>query len=68
MMGEFSGIFKNRYPLLKNRDWVRTLSSEDLKVFIDIGNQANGYGKMGGMTRASKAKRDSNGKFISNKV
>lgn len=46
-MSIYFGLFSSRYQL-KGRDWVKSLSPEDLKVFVDIGLQASGHGQKGG--------------------
>lgn len=56
-------LFKNKYPTLRGRDWVRRLPDEDLQVFIDLGMRAWDYGRVGGRARAATATRDWQGRF-----
>lgn len=64
------GLWKNNVPLFAHegvgRDWVCKLSSEDRAVFSWIGRAHAEFGKIGGKVRASKAKRDRRGRFVSN--
>lgn len=43
----YPNLFSSRYKL-KGRDWIKSIPKEDLRVFIDIGLQANGHGQQGG--------------------
>lgn len=54
----YKGLFKSRYPDLKGRDWVRRIEPDDLRVFVDIGNQANDHGKLGGVALVEKRGRE----------
>lgn len=44
----YPNLFKARYPVLKGKDWVRTIAPEDRKVFVSIGMEANLHGVIGG--------------------
>lgn len=57
------GLFKNRYPELRGRDWIRTIEAEDLQAFVGIGNEHNDHGHQGGIARAQAAQRDERGRF-----
>jgi hypothetical protein len=50
----YPNLFKSKYAPLRGRAWVKALSREDLKVFIEIGLQANQHGRLGGLSTASK--------------
>lgn len=54
----YPNLFKARYPVLKGKDWVRTISPEDRKVFVDIGREAHDTGKMGGRAIYEKKGRE----------
>lgn len=58
------GIFTERYKDLTGRDWPRRIDPDDLKVLVELGNQANQYGILGGKARAGKARRNKQGKFV----
>ena len=60
---ETSGIFKRKYQSLRGSDWIRTIDPEDIQVFVDLGNQANDHGRMGGKARSATARRIK-GKFV----
>lgn len=61
-------LFKNKYPKLSGKDWVRHIDPEDRQVFIQIGMAAWDYGRVGGLARAKMAKRDSRGRFTKNET
>lgn len=63
-MTPYSNIFKNRYPELRGKNWLQSVSVEDKKAFINIGFMASDCGRKGGKARAEKAKRDYRGRFI----
>ena len=63
----YKGIFKNRYPSLQGKDWLKRIDPEDQKAFYHIGFTASDYGKKGGKARSQTAKRDNRGRFASNK-
>jgi len=63
-MTPYTGIFKNRYPELKGKNWLSQVTEEDKKAFIHIGFIASDCGRKGGRVRASTAKRDNKGRFI----
>ncbi len=44
----YKGLFKSRYPSLRGRDWINSVSTEDRKAFAMLGLQASDYGRMGG--------------------
>jgi hypothetical protein len=58
----YAGLFKNYKRA--GRNWLAKIPSEDRKVFSMIGREAHQHGHLGGMARASKAKRDERGRFI----
>ena len=60
-------LFKNRYPKLKGRDWIKKIDPEDKQVFISIGMTHNQHGKLGGKHRAKNGLRDKRGRFIAMK-
>jgi len=60
----YKNIFKNRYPELKGSDWIKTVSTEDRKAFIQIGFIASECGRKGGRARSQGAKKDYRGRFI----
>ena len=62
-MAAYPGLFKRVYPERHGRNWIRVVSSEDLRAFISIGAEAHMHGHLGGIARASKAKRDQRGRF-----
>lgn len=62
-MTEYKGIFKNRYPELKGRDWIKSIDPEDRQAFIRLGLKCAEYGRLGGIARAKNGKRDHKGKF-----
>lgn len=59
--------FKDRYEGLSGKDWLRNIDKEDRVALAKIANAASGYGRNGGVVRANTAKRDSRGRFISNR-
>jgi hypothetical protein len=63
----YPNLFKNRYPILKGRDWVKNLSEEDRRIFSEIGRAHSSYGHDGGLANVSKAVRDEKGRFVSGK-
>lgn len=50
----YQGLFKSRYPSLHGKDWIRNISTEDLQVFIDIGQSASDHGRLGGKSLVKK--------------
>ena len=54
----YPGLFKARYPVLRGKDWIRTISPDDLKFFIKEGMKAWDYGKMGGAALVEKRGRE----------
>lgn len=60
---DLKGLFKNRYPELKGRDWLRHVDKEDRQAFIKLGLQSAEYGKLGGKARGKNGKRDNKGRF-----
>ena len=50
----YKNLFKNRYPELKGRDWIRSIDPDDLQVFVHIGLEAADHGKLGGKATARK--------------
>lgn len=60
----YDNMFKNKYPMLKGKNWIQSLSDEDKKIFYELGAAANGYGHIGGVARVKQAKRDNKGRFI----
>lgn len=62
-MSELAGKFKERYPDLKGRDWINQLSAEDKQVFVWNWQRSTEFGHLGGVVRASTAKRDERGRF-----
>jgi len=48
----YPNLFKDKYAPLKGKAWIKALPDEELKVFIDIGMQANDHGRMGGCALA----------------
>lgn len=62
----YPGMFKRRYPVLRGRDWIRTVDSDDLQAFTAIGAEHFEYGRMGGRARAQAAYRDERGRFKRN--
>lgn len=63
MIPDLRGIIKRRYPVLRGRDWIKSLDSDDRDAFLDQVRAAGRYGVMGGVARSSRAKRDSRGRF-----
>jgi hypothetical protein len=61
-------LFKNKYPFLRGRDWLRYILSDDLHVFITIGLENSQHGYLGGIARARTAKRDERGQVIKNET
>ncbi len=57
------GIIKSRYPSLKGKDWIRTISKEDKDALIALLHSNADHGKIGGYIRASNANRDNKGRF-----
>lgn len=57
------GMFRERYPSLQGRDWIRRLLPEDLQYFVRAGMERFEYGRMGGLARAQGAVRDRRGRF-----
>jgi hypothetical protein len=59
-----------KYPKLfskyerAGRTWLRNIPAEDRKVFSMIGREAHQHGHLGGVARATTAKRDSRGRFV----
>ena len=50
----YPDLFKSRYPVLKGKDWIRTIESDDQKVFISIGLEEMQHGKLGGQAIVKK--------------
>lgn len=62
------GVFKNRYgSSIKGKDWIKILSEEDKKFFVEIGLSFAEHGHLGGVSNALKCKRNEKGKFCSKK-
>ncbi len=59
----YPNLFKNKYPVLKGKDWVKYLSEEDRSIFSEIGRAYANHGHDGGVASASKALRDEKGRF-----
>lgn len=59
----YPNLFKNKYPELRGKDWIRHIEPDDRQVFIEIGMKAWDYGRVGGLARARTARRDSRGRF-----
>ena len=55
----YPSLFKNKYPVLKGKDWIKHVEPDDLKVFVAIGMQHHDYGK----ARSATAQRDHRGRF-----
>lgn len=53
-----TGVFKARYPVLKGKDWVRTIDPEDRRVFVSIGAEAHLHGVIGGQALAQRRGRE----------
>ena len=53
----FPNLFKCKYAL-HGHDWVRRIEPDDLRVFVDIGLQANEHGRQGGRALVTKRGRD----------
>ena len=64
-MSEYTGLFKSRYPNITGSDWIRKVDPDDRRVFVQIGHEHAEHGRLGGFARASSAKRDSRGRFVS---
>ena len=60
----YPNLFKNRYSSLKGKDWIKRISPEDKRVFIELGLKHVQYGRLGGIARAKTAKRNEKGQFI----
>ena len=58
------GLFKNRYPALRGRDWIRHVEADDCRAFVQIGLEYADHGRKGGRARAQNAQRDERGRFI----
>jgi len=54
----YPGLFKARYPVLKGKDWVRTIDPEDRAVFVSIGAEAHLHGYLGGLSLLKKKGRE----------
>ena len=65
-MSKLRGLFKRKYPDLKGRGWVSQLSDEDKQVFVWNWQQSIQFGHLGGLARASAARRDNKGRFTPN--
>lgn len=50
----YPDLFKSRYPVLRGRDWIRTIEPDDQKVFISIGLEEMQHGKLGGQAIVKK--------------
>lgn len=59
----YPNLFKTHY-ILQGRDWLRRVSPEDRKVFVELGFKHSEFGKLGGKKRAEFGKRDAKGRFI----
>ena len=55
--------FKTKYNL-RGRDWIRRIDPEDRQALTHLAFECSEYGKRGGRVRASKAARDSRGRFV----
>jgi hypothetical protein len=53
----YLNLFKNKYSVLKGKDWVRRIEPEDRAVFVSIGMEANLHGVIGGRRLAQKRGR-----------
>jgi hypothetical protein len=60
----YPNLFKNRYPLLKGKNWLQTVSPEDKRAFIEIGLHHALNGVLGGIARSTNGKRDKRGRFV----
>ena len=65
-MSELDGLFKQKYPDLNGKDWVNQLTEEDKQVFVWNWKRSREFGRLGGLARASTAKRDNRGRFAPN--
>lgn len=63
-MSNYPNLFKSRYPLLKGKDWIRTIEPDDRKVFVELGMKHSEYGRLGGKVRAATCRRDNRGRFV----
>lgn len=45
---KYPGIFKARYPVLRGKDWIRTVDPEDKDVLVYIGLEEADHGRLGG--------------------
>jgi hypothetical protein len=43
----YPGLFSRHQPL-KGKGWIKSLPSEDRRVFVEIGLQESGHGQKGG--------------------
>jgi len=62
-MKTYPDLFKNRYPELKGKNWIKFISIEDRKAFSQIGFSHSDFGRTGGIVRGKSGKRDSKGRF-----
>ena len=53
-MLRYPNLFKSRYPYLSGRAWIKAIEPDDLAVFVSIGAEAHGHGKMGGKALADR--------------
>jgi hypothetical protein len=63
----YPNLFKSRY-ILKGKDWIKSISEEDKRAFIQIGFKHSDYGRKGGLHRAKFGKRDGKGRFVKESV
>lgn len=52
----YPNLFRNKYPSLRGKAWVKALEPEDLQVFIDIGLQACEHGRLGGLAISKRGR------------
>lgn len=60
----YPGLFKNRYPILKGRNWIKQVMPEDQNAFIQIGLSHAMNGVLGGKVRGRNGKRDKFGRYV----
>lgn len=62
----YPNMFHSVYEKLEGRDWIRRVSPEDRRIFVERGLAHAQWGKLGGIARAKTALRDRRGRFAKN--